>query len=334
MKMTGREKARILIVDDETLNLKMLADLLSDDYIPVLARNAQQALQHAMKDTPPDLILLDVVMPQMGGYEIIKALKNDDRTNSIPVIFVTALNSTEDEEHGLRLGAVDYITKPFSPPIVKMRIRNHLRIAHQYKLLDQLAYLDGLTEISNRRRFEEAFQKEWSRAVRNATSLSLAMVDVDYFKQYNDHYGHAMGDLALQQIAKNLEGVLRRPDDLIARYGGEEFVILLPETDGPGARTIADRCLESVMNLSIPHRYSQISNCVSVSIGLATGKPDCQRQPGNLLQAADQNLYRAKEKGRNCYIASSLADDLAIAPGSCSDIRHRSGVSISVSGKK
>ena len=250
------KKARILIVDDEKMNLKVLADLLKDEYAPVLARSGEQALQHAFGDFPPDLILLDVMMPQMGGYEVIKNLKNNDKTNNIPVIFVTALNSMEDEEHGLKLGAVDYITKPFSPPIVKMRVRNHLRIVHQYKLLDQLAHLDGLTEISNRRRFEEVLQKEWARSARNRSPFSLAMVDVDYFKQYNDHYGHAMGDLTLRKIAKTLDGILRRPADLIARYGGEEFVMLLPETDAAAAKILADRSLQTIVGLNIPHHFS------------------------------------------------------------------------------
>jgi diguanylate cyclase (GGDEF)-like protein len=300
------EKARILIVDDEKMNLKVLADLLKEEYLPVLARSGEQALRHALGDTPPDLILLDVVMPEMGGYEVIKHLKNDDRTNKIPVIFVTARNSIEDEELGLKLGAVDYITKPYSPPIVKIRVRNHLRIAHQYKLLDQLAYLDGLTEISNRRRFEEIFKKEWERSNRNGTPISLAMVDVDYFKQYNDHYGHAMGDIALQKIAKSLAGVLRRPADFIARYGGEEFVIVLPETDAAGARDIAERCLQKVAGLDIRHLYSLAAGCVTVSIGLATVLKDDGISPKMFLEAADRNLYCAKENGRNRMVGSII----------------------------
>ena len=145
-----KEKARILIVDDEKMNLKVLAELLKDEYSPILATSGLQALKHSFGDTPPDLILLDVIMPEMGGYEIIKSLKNNEKTNNIPVIFVTSLDSIEDEEQGLKLGAVDYITKPFSPPIVKMRVRNHLRIVHQYKLLDLLKIhqkLKGLYKI-------------------------------------------------------------------------------------------------------------------------------------------------------------------------------------------
>ncbi|KJR99306.1 MAG: diguanylate cyclase [Desulfobulbaceae bacterium BRH_c16a] len=304
--MHQKDKARILIVDDEKMNLKVLADLLKDEYTPVLARNGEQALQHALSETPPDLILLDVIMPDMGGYEVIKTLKNNDKTNNIPIIFVTALNSFQDEERGLMLGAVDYITKPYSPPIVKMRVRNHLRIVHQYKLLDQLAYLDGLTEISNRRRFEEVFQKEWARSSRNGTPFSLAMVDVDFFKQFNDHYGHAMGDIALQQIARALECALRRPADLVARYGGEEFVLLLPETDALAAHDVALRCLQKVADLQIPHLYSQAADSVSVSVGLVTKGIDDIASPQSFILSADKNLYLAKERGRNRIVGSVI----------------------------
>ena len=301
-----QEKARILIVDDEKMNLKVLADLLKDDYAPILAISGEQALQHAFGDSPPDLVLLDVVMPQMGGYEVIKNLKNHDKTKNIPVIFVTALSSVEDEEHGLKLGAVDYITKPYSPPIVKIRIRNHLRLVHQYKLLDQLAYLDGLTEIPNRRRFDVVVEKEWARSVRNRSPFSLAMVDVDYFKQYNDHYGHAMGDLALQKIAKALERGLDRPGDFVARYGGEEFVIVMPETDA-AAQVVAERLRQNVVNCNIPHQYSQVADHVSVSIGLVTIiHTDNTMQPETILKTADQNLYLAKKNGRNQMVSSLI----------------------------
>ena len=302
--MANKDKARILIVDDEKMNLKVLADLLKDEYAPVLARSGAQALRHVFGDFPPDLILLDVIMPEMAGYEVIKEIKNNDKTKNIPVIFVTALNSTEDEELGLRLGAVDYITKPYSPPIVLMRVRNHLRLVRQYKLLDKLAYLDGLTEISNRRRFDELFEKEWKRSVRHISALSIAMIDVDFFKQYNDNYGHAMGDIALQKIAKALESVTRRPGDLIARYGGEEFVMVLPETDAKAAMVVADRALEEVNKLNIPHHYSPAVPHISVSMGLVTLSGDEKITPAMLLAVADENLYKAKESGRNQIQAS------------------------------
>ena len=306
--MQQEKKPRILIVDDEKMNLKVLADLLKDEYTPVLARSGERALQHAFSDFPPDLILLDVMMPQMGGYEVIKKLKDNDKTKNIPVIFVTALKSIEDEEHGFKLGAVDYIIKPFSPTIVKMRVRNHLRIVHQYKLLDQLAYLDGLTEISNRRRFEDVYKKEWARSARNQTPFSLAMVDVDYFKQYNDHYGHAMGDITLRTIAQTLNSILRRPADLLARYGGEEFVMLLPETDAAPARSIADTSLQAIVDLNIPHQFSNIADMVTISIGLATIHIDDKTSSQTFLELADQNLYQAKQRGRNRVISCLLGD--------------------------
>ena len=304
--MELNDKPRILIVDDEKMNLKVLADLLKEDYSPVLARDGQQALQHAFGVFPPDLILLDVVMPGMGGYEVIKELKNNDKTNKIPVIFVTSLDSVLDEEHGLKLGAVDYITKPFSPPIVKIRVHNHLRIVHQYKLLDQLAYLDGLTEISNRRRFEEFFQREWVRSARYGPPFSLAMVDVDFFKPYNDHYGHAMGDRTLQKVAKALDSALMRPADLIARYGGEEFVMMLPETDAFAAKGVAERALQRIIELNITHQFSQVADYVTVSIGLVTTQVNDSLTPQQFVAAADKNLYLAKETGRNRVVASVI----------------------------
>lgn len=301
--MISGKKSRILIVDDEKMNLKVLTDLLKGEYSLVLAKNGEQALKLAFEN-PPDLILLDVIMPEMGGYEVIKHLRENEATSKVPVIFVTALNSTEDEEHGLRLGAVDYITKPFSPPIVKMRVRNHLRYVHQFNLLDQLVRIDGLTEIPNRRSFEEAFTKEYGRAIRNNTPFSLAMADVDFFKQYNDHYGHGMGDSALQEVAHALRKSLKRPGDLAARYGGEEFVLILPETDLDPAVLVAERAREAVISLQIPHLRSDAAEYISISIGVATRVSGFEPPPKDLLKQADQNLYKAKENGRNRVVAS------------------------------
>lgn len=304
--MNREERSRILIVDDEKMNLKVLADVLKNEYSLVLARSGARALKYIHDNAAPDLILLDVMMPDMGGYELIKHLKENKKTKDVPVIFVTALDSIEDEEHGLKLGAVDYITKPFSPPIVQMRVRNHLRFVHQYKLLDQLAHLDGLTEIPNRRRFEEVLSKESSRAARNGTPFSLAMVDVDFFKQYNDHYGHAAGDIALQAIARTLHGGLKRPGDLVARYGGEEFVAVLPETDFEAGKALAELARTAVTDLKIPHDYSRAAAYVSVSIGFVTATLDRNSDPLKMVIQADQNLYHAKQNGRNRVVGTQL----------------------------
>jgi len=300
--MSQDKKTRILIVDDEKMNLKVLADLLKEEYQPVLAKNGEQALKHAFEGEP-DLILLDVIMPGMGGYEVLKHLKQDERTKNIPVIFVTALGSSEEEELGLKLGAVDYITKPFSPPIVKVRVRNHLSFVRQYKLLEQLVNIDGLTEIPNRRRFEEIFRREGSRAARHGSPLSVAMLDIDFFKQYNDHYGHAMGDRTLQAVAGALRDSLKRPADLAARYGGEEFVMVLPETGSEAGLEVADRARTAVADLAIPHEFSKSADHVTISIGVATQPSGSDFRPEALLAQADRNLYRAKEQGRNRVIA-------------------------------
>ncbi|SLM32245.1 Response regulator receiver modulated diguanylate cyclase (modular protein) [Desulfamplus magnetovallimortis] len=302
--MVNKSKARILIVDDEKINLRILVDLLKDDYALVLARSGEQALRFSLQNPPPDLILLDVIMPDMGGYEVIKKLKEHDLTKDIPVIFVTALDSVEDEEHGLKLGAVDYITKPFSPPIVKMRIHNHLRFVHQHKLLDKLAYLDALTEISNRRRFDQVLKNEFSRAMRNSTNLSLGMIDVDFFKQYNDHYGHAMGDQALHRIASALDDALKRPADLVARYGGEEFAIILPETDSDSAIQVAERTRIAVISQQIPHLHSSVSDYVSISIGIVTV---CALPVNNT-----ENSYEADKTNNSCKIDEM--DNLSAIP--------------------
>lgn len=301
--MISGKKARVLIVDDEKMNLRVLADLLKDEYSLVLAKSGEQALKLAFENLP-DLILLDVIMPDMGGYEVIKQLREHEETGQVPVIFVTSLNSPEEEEHGLRLGAVDYITKPFSPPIVKMRVRNHLRFMHQFKLLDELVHFDGLTEIPNRRRFDEVFKKEISRADRNGTPFSVAMVDVDFFKQFNDYYGHGTGDNALREVAHALRNSLKRSGDLAARYGGEEFVLVLPETDLAAACTVAERGREAVAGLRIPHLHSKAADHVSVSVGVATKLPGHDPHPENMLKQADKNLYKAKESGRNRVIGS------------------------------
>ncbi|HRM92838.1 MAG TPA: response regulator, partial [Alicycliphilus sp.] len=202
----------LLIVDDDKHNRLLLTELFEGEYKIIQAKNGLQALELARAHAP-DLILLDVLMPEMDGMAVIRALKRDDATRHIPVIFITALDSAADEELGLDLGAVDYIAKPFHPPIARVRVRNHLQIVHQRRLLEQIAALDGLTGIPNRRRFDEALAQEWSRCQRSGLPLSLIVADVDQFKQYNDTLGHAAGDRVLQDVAAALRQAARRPGD-------------------------------------------------------------------------------------------------------------------------
>lgn len=238
-------------------------------------------------------------MPEMDGMAVIRALKRDDATRHIPVIFITALDSAADEELGLDLGAVDYIAKPFHPPIARVRVRNHLQIVHQRRLLEQIAALDGLTGIPNRRRFDEALAQEWSRCQRSGLPLSLIVADVDQFKQYNDTLGHAAGDRVLQDVAAALRQAARRPGDLAARYGGEEFVLLLPETDAPQAQQLADELLQRMAARKLPHPAASAAPCVTLSLGGITTIPASSEVAPDFFERADAALYQAKAQGRN-----------------------------------
>lgn len=288
----------VLVVDDEKQNRTLLAELLADDCRVILAKNGAQALERA-QELKPDLILLDVLMPDLTGYQVIQALKHDDGTRQIPVIFISALDSPADEERGLDLGAVDYITKPFHPSIVRKRVRNHLQSIHHRHLLENLAMIDSLTEIANRRRYSESLEKEWRRCARSASPLSLAIVDVDHFKAYNDHLGHAEGDHVLRQIARALSAFVRRPGDLAARYGGEEFVLLLPDTDASAAVNIGHEVRACIEALQLPHPSSPVSRYVTISLGGITTTPSGGQPDPLFFQEADAALYAAKAQGRN-----------------------------------
>mgnify|MGYP000562459402 CR=1 FL=1 len=294
------EKKVVLIVDDQPANIHALAKLIREEYQVLAATSGSKALEIAQGENPPDLILLDIMMPEMDGYEVCRRLKASEQTNPIPVIFVTARNTPEDEEMGFNLGAVDYISKPFNPTIVRARVKNHMNLKIKTDMLERLSMQDGLTHIPNRRYFEETLTKEWARAQRNSLPLSLVMLDIDNFKAYNDNYGHGAGDECLQRVARALKKSLARSMDLVARYGGEEFVALLPETDAQGAIHVAEGLRTAVAGLGITHEYSEIASVVSVSIGVATHSRETERESSlELQQAADRALYLAKEKGRN-----------------------------------
>lgn len=293
------ESGRILIVDDERYNIKVLTDFLREDHKIMAARTGEQALKAVRGPNPPDLILLDIVMPGIDGYEVCRRLKADSRTMHIPIIFVTALDAADDEARGFELGAVDYITKPFKPVIVKARVRTHVQLKHKTDLLDRMASLDGLTGIPNRRSFDAALDKEIRRAARDGSVLSLVMMDIDFFKKYNDQYGHVAGDACLRRIAKAVEGVLKRASDFAARYGGEEFAMILPETDMDGAVQIAEEVRHAVAALYIQHTGSDVAAHVSLSLGVATVSADRNISPVELIEAADASLYQAKGNGRN-----------------------------------
>jgi diguanylate cyclase (GGDEF)-like protein len=270
-----------------------------------MATSGEQALA-LVASQPPDLVLLDVVMPGMDGLEVCRRLKTDEATRDVPVIFVTAHDDEAAETLGLEVGAVDFISKPINPKVVRARVKTHLTLKAQADLLRQWVYLDGMTGVSNRRFFDERLAVEWSRAVRNGSLLSVVLIDVDAFKRYNDHYGHLVGDDCLRRVAAALRAGLRRPGDLLARYGGEEFVCLLPETPLDGALALAQHLGAQVAALGIEHAHSDAAPHVTVSLGACTAAASTALRPEALLREADAQLYLAKTGGRNRSCGAAL----------------------------
>lgn len=291
-------KPTILLVDDEKANLKILSDLLKSEAQIIVAKSGEQAITKA-SELKPDIILLDVIMPDMDGFAVIKALKNNAQTHIIPVIFITGLADVNFEEKGLQLGACDYIQKPFHAAIVRARVKLHLQLLKQRQMLERLALIDPLTEIANRRKCDEVLDAEWRYAMRKGLSFSLAFIDVDFFKQYNDTFGHAQGDVVLGKVAQIINRELRRPKDFVARYGGEEFIILLPDTGSEGGFDTLERCRKAIESLKIQHPGSTTNEVLTISSGGITCYPKTLEGKNEVLSDADELLYEAKGNGRN-----------------------------------
>lgn len=297
----GRRQ-RILIVEDVRLNAEILLNVLQDEYDLSVASNGLEALA-MVKEQMPDLILLDIVMPEMDGYAVCAELQGNPSTRDIPILFLTALEGDKNEAYGIELGAMDYIRKPFNVPVMKAKIRNHLELKRYKDILKRDSRVDGLTRIPNRRRFDEAYAEECSRATRNRTPLAVLMMDLDLFKAYNDTYGHLQGDDVLKLVAKTLYNTLQRPGDLIARWGGEEFVALLPQTALEGAVQVAERLRLAVYDLQIPHEASSFDQVLTISVGVAASLEGDRCAHDVLLERADKSLYCAKSSGRNRTVA-------------------------------
>jgi diguanylate cyclase (GGDEF)-like protein len=317
----------ILVVDDQPTNLAFLSETLASIGLKVaVAVDGASALE-LVEENPPELILLDVMLPGMNGFEVCTHLKSCVSTQDIPVIFMSALSSTVDKVKGLNLGAVDYITKPFDPAEAIARIQLHLKLRSLTKALQQqvsereqaeaalqqanqellrLARLDSLTQIANRRRFDEYLNQMWQQSLRYSRPLALMLCDIDYFKVYNDSLGHPAGDTCLRHVAQVLNCTGKRPADLVARYGGEEFGVILPDTTAQGASEVAERMRLEIERLQLPHPGSPISPTVTLSFGVTSTIPQTYCSPDALIAAADKALYRAKLRGRNRVEIGSL----------------------------
>jgi len=299
-------KPKLLVVDDQPVNIQVMHQVFGGDYQVFMATSGSQALAICQAN-PPDLVLLDVVMPGMDGFEVCIQLKANEATRNIPVIFVTAHTDAAQETHGLSVGAVDFISKPVNPVVVRARVRTHLTLKFQSDLLRTLVFLDGLSGVFNRRYFDQQLGVEWGRASRNNSPLSVIMLDVDHFKLYNDRYGHQAGDDCLRQLAQTLKTCLKRTTDLVARYGGEEFACILPDTAFKNALTIATDMEQAVREQKIPHEFSSFGGVVTASLGLATRTADSTGDPLALVGLADAQLYQAKQSGRGRVCGTTLA---------------------------
>ncbi|BBD99924.1 diguanylate cyclase response regulator [Sphingobium amiense] len=291
-------KATILIVDDDIANIEIMNAVLEEDYEVCFATSGWQALDVA-RTAQPDLILLDVLMPGIDGFEVCRQLKADPLLADMPVIFTTGLGDTEDEMRGLALGAIDYVTKPVQPAILRARVSNHVELKRLRDRLATMAVTDALTGLSNRRHLERSLESETARLGRIGDWLSVIMLDIDFFKQFNDTYGHPAGDRCIMMVAAALGRAVKRATDLPARYGGEEFACILPGTDAAGAELVAQEIRLQIQSLNIPHEGSQVSPYITVSIGIASARcrPDL---PGERwIAEADRQLYRSKQRGRD-----------------------------------
>lgn len=318
---------RILVVDDQPLHIQMLYRSLAPACQVFMAQSGAQALK-LCAERQPDLVLLDVEMPDADGFEVLERLKAQPETRDIPVVFVTAHTTPEVETRCLEAGAVDFISKPINPSVVRARVNTQLKLKFQSDLLREMVFLDGLTGAYNRRYFDQRLEAEFARARRNATPLSLIMFDLDSFKAYNDFRGHQAGDDALRAVVARVKAALQRPDDILARYGGEEFGCLLPDTPFDAAMQLAERLRQVVLDAALPHGKSAAAEVVSISLGVSTWNPppppgvsdgaapnQAPNLPSNqplptstdLLRLSDEQLYLAKNSGRNRVCGLALA---------------------------
>ena len=293
----------ILIVDDNASNIHALSNILKTDYHIKVSTDGASALKLAKELKGIDLILLDVVMPLMDGYEVCRALKESSITQKIPVVFVTSKDTAEDEAYGFSLGAADYITKPFNPATVRVRVKHQIELKAQNDALEKLSMNDSLTKIRNRGYFDDYYDATYKEVTREGGVLCVMMIDIDYFKPYNDHYGHGEGDICLVRVAGALKNALQRPSDVVARYGGEEFVVVLKNIGYEGALKVAEALRLSVEALGLQHEYSTVAPYVSISVGVAFKKLDSTLSSKELLKRSDEALYEAKAKGRNCVVS-------------------------------
>ena len=325
----------IVIVDDTIFSLEVLkAFLMSAGYLDIITLRSAAELYQLVDGcleqgtVEIDLILMDIVMPDIDGIEACRNIKKREWLVDVPVIMVTATTETDGLPQAFSAGAMDYIKKPLDKVELLARVRSALRLkyetyrrkARETELLEvtrqlkaanerlqNLSFLDGLTGIANRRHFDQLLLQESRRTQREKSPLSLIILDIDYFKAFNDTYGHLKGDDCLKTAASTLRKALKRPGDFLARYGGEEFAVILPNTDDVGSAVIAERLKASIEDANIEHNNSLCADHVTVSLGVVTRFPGQTNTPDDLILTADRALYRSKHEGRNRVSVERLA---------------------------
>jgi diguanylate cyclase (GGDEF)-like protein len=261
-----QEKFSILLVDDDPMVVRILNRILSD-FAPVrFATSGHLALKLA-RESVPDLVILDVDMPEMSGFEVCKTFKSDKALSEVPIIFITSHESVQLEAKGIELGATDFISKPPHAPLVLARVRTYQRLKLLSETMRSAVKMDFLTGAVTRRQWEKALGQEWLRAQRSAAPLAFLLADIESFTSFNTELGEETGDACLKSVADALRSVAHRPTDVLGRYAGGKFAVLLPETDGQGADIVAQRAIETVNGLQIPHAVSGHGSCVTLSVG-------------------------------------------------------------------
>jgi len=300
------QKESILIIDDDKLNIIALTRILGADYQVYFEGDGESGI-HSAKTFKPDLILLDLVMPKMSGYDVIKILKADEETRNIPVIFLTGRRDVQDEEAGFVLGAIDYITKPFSASVVKLRVGNQLKIVNQMRMIHNLSMEDALTGISNRHHFNNVLTREWERSVRQQLPLAFVIVDIDNFKTYNDTYGHLSGDAILKDTAKIIMNGVSKGKDCVARWSGKEFAIILPETNLAGAMAIAENIRQNVEATTFEIKDNVTTNIVvSIGVNSVIAEQDENYTLRDFISNTDAALTIAKKQGSNRVMPAEM----------------------------
>lgn len=309
---SGQDAPKILIVDDDRSTRLLLRRAMEGQGYQVVEVDDGKACLAAYSEIQPDMVLLDALMPVMDGFSCCRQLQQLPGSDCTPVLMITALEDQASVDRAFEAGATDYITKPIHWAVLRQRVRRLIEQSRLYRQLEEanralqkLAASDGLTQVANRRRFDEYLEQEWRRAIREQVPLSLILCDIDSFKRFNDTYGHQAGDDCLKQVAAAIQQTLKRPADLAARYGGEEFAMILPHTEANGAVQLAEAVRLHIQALAIPHLNSQVSQSVTLSLGVASMIPQLNQSSSSLVTLADKALYQAKAAGRDRVVLAT-----------------------------